>query len=151
MFEPMKTVLLDHYLLIKALHIIAVIAWMSGMFYLPRLFVYHSETIAGAPDYQRFCTMERKLLKIIMLPAVVLVWTFGLTMAWLNDWWLAGWFEMKLGLVAGLTWVHMTNFLIAQQFAAGKNVRTGRFFRYWNELPTIFMIAIVILVVMKPF
>ena len=147
----MKTVLLDYYLLIKALHIIAVIAWMSGMFYLPRLFVYHTETVPGAVDYQRFCTMERKLLQFIMLPALVLVWTFGLTMAWLNNWWTAGWFQMKLGLVVGLSWVHLTNVLFARDFAAGKNVRTGRFFRYWNELPTLLMIAIVILVVTKAF
>lgn len=147
----MKEWLLNHYLLIKALHIIAVIAWMSGMFYLPRLFVYHTETEPGAADDRRYCTMERKLLTFIMLPSLVAVWTFGLTMAWLNDWWQAGWFQMKLGLVAGLTWVHVTGMLFARDFAAGKNVRTGRFFRFWNELPTILMIAVVILVVTKPF
>ncbi len=147
----MKQWLLEYYLLIKALHIIAVIAWMSGMFYLPRLFVYHTETAVGAADYERFCTMERRLLKGIMLPAVVMVWTFGLTLAWLSDWWQAGWFQMKLGLVAGLTWVHVTNILFARDFARGKNTRTGRFFRFWNELPTLFMIAIVILVVTKAF
>jgi protoporphyrinogen IX oxidase len=147
----MKNVLLDHYLLIKALHIIAVMSWMAGMFYLPRLFVYHTQTNPGAPDYQRFCIMERKLLAFIMTPALVLVWALGLTMAWLNDWWQAGWFQMKLGLVIGLTWVHVTNFLFAKEFALGRNARTGRFFRYWNELPTLFMIAIVILVVTKPF
>jgi len=107
--------------------------------------------VVGAVDYQRFCTMERKLLRFIMLPALVLMWTFGLTMAWLNDWWYAGWFQMKLGLVVGLSWVHLTNVLFARDFAAGKNVRTSRFFRYWNELPTLFMIAIVILVVTKAF
>ena len=147
----MREWLLEYYLLIKALHIIAVIAWMSGMFYLPRLFVYHTETVVGAADYERFCTMERRLLTAIMLPALVLVWTFGLTLAWLSDWWQAGWFQMKLGLVAGLTWVHVTNILFARDFARGKNVRTGRFFRFWNELPTLFMIAIVILVVTKAF
>lgn len=147
----MKAFLLDYYLLIKALHIIAVISWMAGMFYLPRLFVYHTETVPGAVDYQRFCTMERRLLKAIMTPALVLVYVFGLTMAWLNDWWMAGWFQMKFGLVVGLTWVHVTNFLFARDFALARNTRTGRFFRFWNELPTLFMIAIVILVVTKPF
>lgn len=147
----MKQVLLEHYLLIKALHIIAVIAWMSGMFYLPRLFVYHTETTPGAVDYRRFCTMERRLLKAIMLPALVLVYVFGLTMAWLNDWWMAGWFQMKLSLVFGLTWVHVSNILFARDFARERNVRSSRFFRYWNELPTLFMIAIVILVTTKPF
>lgn len=147
----MKEFLLNGYLLIKALHVIAVISWMAGMLYLPRLFVYHTETVPGAPDYLRFCTMERRLLKAIMTPALVLVYVFGLTMAWLNDWWSAGWFQMKMGLVVGLTWVHMTNFLFARDFAEGRNTRTVRFFRLWNELPTLFMIAIVILVITKPF
>lgn len=147
----MKHILLDHYLLIKALHVIAVIAWMSGLLYLPRLFVYHTETKPGDADYQRFCTMERRLLKAIMAPAVSLVWVLGLTMAWLNDWWPAGWFQMKLGLVVGLTCVHMASGVFARDFALSRNTRTTRFFRYWNELPTLLMIAIVILVVTKPF
>ena len=147
----MKQWLTDHYLFLKAFHIIAVIAWMSGMFYLPRLFVYHTETEVGAADYQRFCTMERKLLKMIMLPALVLAWSFGLTMAWLNDWWQSGWFQIKFGLVVFLTWVHVTNILFARDFANGRNTRSGRFFRFWNEAPTVLMIAIVILVVTKAF
>jgi protoporphyrinogen IX oxidase len=147
----MKEWLLDHYLTLKALHIIAMIAWMSGMFYLPRLFVYHTEATPGAADYQRFCTMERKLLRFIMLPAVTAAWTFGLTMAWLNDWWQTGWFQMKFALVVAMTWVHFTNTLFARDFMLGRNTRTGRFFRYWNEAPTILMIAIVILVVTKAF
>ncbi len=147
----MRNILLDHYLLIKAFHIIAVISWMAGMFYLPRLFVYHTETTPGAADYQRFCTMERRLLKAIMTPALVLVYVFGLTMAWLNDWWMAGWFQVKLGLVIGMTWVHISNTLFARDFALERNTRSSRFFRYWNELPTLFMIAIVILVTTKPF
>ncbi len=147
----MKQDLLDYYLLIKALHIIAVIAWMSGMFYLPRLFVYHTETKPGTAEYQRFCTMERRLLKMIMLPAMVLVWTFGLTMGWLNDWWAAGWFQVKLGLVALMTWVHVSGIFFARDFALERNTRTSRFFRFWNEFPTVLMIAIVILVVTKPF
>jgi protoporphyrinogen IX oxidase len=147
----MKEYLLDHYLLIKALHVIAVIAWMSGMLYLPRLFVYHTETVAGAADYRRFCTMERRLLDAIMTPAVVLVYLFGLTMAWLNDWWQAGWFQMKLALVLVLTGVHVTNVLFARRFAGESNVHSSRFFRFWNELATLLMIAIVILAVTKPF
>lgn len=147
----MKAWLLEHYLTLKALHVIAVIAWMSGLFYLPRLFVYHTETEPGAKDYQRFCVMEKKLLKIIMTPAMIVTWVFGLTMAWLNNWWFAGWFEIKLVLVAAMSWVHVTDFLLAREFADGKNFRTGRFFRFWNELPTLLMIAIVILAVTKPF
>jgi protoporphyrinogen IX oxidase len=147
----MKTWLLEHYLTIKALHISFVIAWMSGLFYLPRLFVYHTETRVGAADYQRFCVMEKKLLAVIMTPALVLSWTFGLTMAWAYDWWQAGWFQIKLALVAIMTWVHITNILLARDFALGRNVRTGRFFRFWNELPTLLMFAIVILAVTKAF
>lgn len=143
--------LLDHYLTLKALHLIAVIAWMSGLFYLPRLFVYHTETTPGAVDYLRFCTMERKLLRIIMAPAAIAAWVIGLTMAWAGNWWLAGWFEMKLALVAAMSWVHITNILLARDFAAGKNTRSGRFFRFWNELPTLLMIAIVVVAVTKAF
>lgn len=146
-----KAALQNGYLVIKALHIIAMVAWMSGLFYLPRLFVYHTETEVGAPDYQRFCTMERRLLQAIMRPAMVLTWVFGLTLAWLNDWWSAGWFQVKLALVVALTWVHLTNVLMARNFARGRNVRSSRFFRLWNELPTLLLIAIVILVVTKAF
>lgn len=147
----MKEWLLDHYLTLKALHVIAVIAWMSGMFYLPRLFVYHTEAKPGAADYLRFCTMEKKLLRFIMLPAATAAWTFGLTMAWINDWWQFGWFQMKFALVLAMTWVHFSNTLFARDFALLRNTRTGRFFRYWNEAPTILMIVIVFLVVTKAF
>lgn len=146
----MKGFLIDHYLLLKAIHVMAVIAWMSGIFYLPRLFVYHTETIPGAADYERFVTMERRLLKMIMTPAMVLVWILGLTMAWLMDYWGAHWFQAKLGLVAIMTWTHVTDFLMARDFARGCNRRPARFFRFWNEFPTLLMIAIVILVIMKP-
>ena len=147
----MKALLVEHYLILKALHIIAVIAWMSGMFYLPRLFVYHTETSVGAPDYQRFCVMEKKLLAAIMEPAMGMTWIFGLSMAWAGDWWQAGWFHTKLALVVAMTAIHITNARFVRNFAAGRNVRTARFFRFWNEAPTLLMIAIVILVVTKAF
>ena len=147
----MKTFLADYYLWFKALHVIAVIAWMSGMFYLPRLFVYHCETTPGAPDYQRFCIMERCLLKAIMTPALVVVWLAGLTIAWLGGWFDAGWLQMKMGLVLGLSAVHGANIRFARDFASGRNQRSARFYRLWNEAPTLFLIAIVILVVVKPF
>jgi protoporphyrinogen IX oxidase len=147
----MRTFLLDNYLVLKALHVIAVIAWMSGMFYLPRLFVYHTQTEPGAPDYERFVTMERKLLRIIMNPAMALVWILGLTMAWLMDWWPMHWFQAKLVLVAGMTWLHHSYALWFKDFANGKNTRNARFFRIWNEAPTILMMGIVILVIVKPF
>jgi len=147
----MKEFLLDHYLTLKALHVIAVIAWMSGIFYLPRLFVYHTETQPGTAEYARFSKMERRLLKIIMNPAMVLTWMFGLLMAWANDWWGAHWFQMKLGLVLAMTWIHVTDMIWAKDFALLRNRRSGRFFRFWNEFPTVLMIAIVILVITKPF
>jgi putative membrane protein len=147
----MKAWLLEHYLTLKAFHIIAVIAWMSGLFYLPRLFVYHTETQAGAPDYLRFSVMEKKLLAAIMAPAMGLTWIFGLSLAWAGDWWQAGWFHSKLALVLVMTAIHIANIRFAKDFASGRNVRTGRFFRLWNELPTLLMIAIVILVVTKAF
>jgi putative membrane protein len=147
----MKEFLLDHYLVIKAVHVIAVIAWMSGMFYLPRLFVYHTTTTPGAPDYERFVVMERKLLKIIMNPAMIAVWILGLTMAWLMDYWPLHWFQMKLSLVVAMTWTHYSYAIWAKDFALGRNMRTARFFRIWNEVPTVLMIGIVILVIVKPF
>ncbi len=147
----MKEFLLNGYALIKAFHVIAVIAWMAGLLYLPRLFVYHMETEPGAADYRRFCTMEKRLLQAIMTPAMILVYVLGFTMVWLHGWWQAGWFQMKLGLVAILTWVHVTNLFFVRDFAKERNVRSSRFFRFWNELPTLLMIAIVILAFTKPF
>ncbi|MGA7675739.1 MAG: CopD family protein [Rhizomicrobium sp.] len=147
----MKEFLLNHYLLIKAFHVIAVIAWMSGMFYLPRLFVYHSQTAPGTPEYERFKTMERKLLKIIMNPAVIAVWILGLTLAWLMNYWPDPWFQAKLSLVAVMTWTHYSYAIWAKDFALVRRPRSARFFRIWNEVPTVLMIGIVILVVVKPF
>ena len=147
----MKEFLLNNYSLIKAFHVIAVIAWMSGIFYLPRLFVYHSQTTPGTPEYERFKTMERKLLKIIMFPAMCVVWVLGLTMAWLMDYWPDHWFQAKLLLVLAMTWTHFSDAIWAKDFALVRRKRSERFFRIWNEVPTLLMIAIVILVVVKPF
>ena len=147
----MKEFLLNHYLVIKAVHVIAVIAWMSGMFYLPRLFVYHTQTTPGTPDYERFVTMERRLLKIIMNPAVVAVWILGLTLAWLMNYWRDGWFDAKFVLVAAMTWLHHSYAIWAKDFVLARNTRSARFFKIWNEVPTVLMIGIVILVIIKPF
>jgi putative membrane protein len=147
----MREFLLNHYLLIKAFHVIAVIAWMSGMFYLPRLFVYHTQTTPGTAEYERFMVMERRLLKIIMTPAVVTVWTLGGTMAWLMNYWPLHWFQMKLSLVAAMTLTHFSYAIWAKDFALARNKRSARFFKIWNEVPTVLMIGIVILVIVKPF
>jgi putative membrane protein len=147
----MKEFLLDYYLVIKALHVIAVIAWMAGMLYLPRLFVYHTQTVPGAPDYERFVVMEHKLLKIIMNPAMIAVWMLGLALAWLTDGWALHWLQAKLALVVAMTGLHHLYALWAKDFAQGRNTRPASFFRIWNEAPTLLMIAIVILAVVKPF
>lgn len=143
--------LLNQYLPIKALHVIAVIAWMAGLFYLPRLFVYHSQTTPGTGEYARFVTMERKLLKIIMFPAGVAVWVLGVVLTWLMDYWLAPWFLTKMALVVLLTVVHILNEIWARDFAKGINRHSERFYRIWNEAPTLLTIGIVILAVVKPF
>ncbi len=146
----MTEFLLNHYFWIKAFHVIAVIAWMSGMFYLPRLFVYHTQTTPGTAEYERFMVMERKLLKIIMRPAVVAVWTFGGTMAWLMNYWTVPWFQGKFALVLAMTWLHHSYICWAKDFALGRNTRSARFFKFANEVPTVLMIGIVILVIVKP-
>ena len=94
------------YEILKALHIIAVIAWMAGLLYLPRLFVYHADAEKGSQQSETFKIMERRLLRGIMNPAMVLVWIFGLLLAWQGDWWHAGWWQVKFSLVVGLTLVH---------------------------------------------
>jgi putative membrane protein len=147
----MTEFLLNHYFWIKAFHVIAVIAWMSGMFYLPRLFVYHTQTTPGTAEYERFVVMERKLLKIIMNPAMIAVWILGLTMAWLMNDWLLHWFQAKLALVLAMTWLHHSYVGWARDFALGRNKRSARFFKIWNEVPMVLVIGIVILVIVKPF
>src|SRR5262249_1281286 len=94
------------YEILKALHLIAVIAWMAGLLYLPRLFVYHADGEKGSEQSETFKIMERRLLRGIMNPSFVLVWVFGLLLAWRGDWWSAGWWQMKFGLVVGLSLIH---------------------------------------------
>ena len=147
----MRQFLLDYYILIKALHLIAVIAWMAGLFYCPRLFVYHTETRFGEPDYDRFTRMERRLLAMIMAPAAAAAWIFGLTLAWLGHWWTAHWFELKLVLAVAMTLMHLACVIWQRAFAAGQNRHPARFYRVWNEVPTVLMIAIVMLAIIKPF
>jgi putative membrane protein len=139
------------YLWLKAFHIIAVIAWMAGMLYLPRLFVYHCETKPGTPEYDRFVLMERKLMRIIINPSMVAVWVLGLLLVETLQAWAAGWFHAKLALVIGLSGMHGMFSRWRRDFEQGRNARTQRFFRIVNEVPAVLMILIVILVVVKPF
>lgn len=139
------------YLWLKALHVVAVIAWMAGMLYLPRLFVYHCAAPAGSAQSETFKVMERRLLKAIMNPAMIVTWALGLTLLVQGEWWRAGWMHGKLALVVLLSAAH--GFLAARvkDFAADRNQRPARFYRILNEVPTVLMVGIVVLVIVKPF
>jgi putative membrane protein len=146
-------VLVGAYPWLKALHIIAVIAWMAGLLYLPRLFVYHAAAPAGSNRAAMLAVMERRLLRGIMAPAAVMSYGFGALVAaapGVVDW-RRGWIWGKLALVAGLTVFHLLLACWRRDFAAGRNRHTERFYRIINELPTILLIGIVLLVVVKPF
>jgi putative membrane protein len=135
----------------KALHIIAVIAWMAGMLYLPRLFVYHCEAEIGSKQSETFKLMERRLLKAIINPAMALTWVLGLYLAWSGGWFASGWLHAKLLLVLAMSGVH--GFLTARvrDFDLDRNTRSQKFYRVINEVPTVLMVLIVIVVVVKPF
>ena len=135
----------------KALHVIAVISWMAGMLYLPRLFVYHCEAEPGSKQSETFKVMERRLLRAIINPAMIATWVLGLGLAWGGDWYLAHWLQAKFLLVLGLSAVHGLFVRWVKDFAADRNQHSQKFYRIINEVPTILMIAIVLLVVVKPF
>jgi putative membrane protein len=136
---------------IKALHIIAVISWMAGMLYLPRLFVYHCEAEPGSKQSETFKVMEHRLLRAIMNPAMIVTWLAGLYLAWSGHWFSAGWLHGKLLLVVVLSGAHGFFARCVKNFAADKNPRSQKFYRVINEVSTILMVGIVILVVVKPF
>jgi putative membrane protein len=139
------------YLWVKALHVIAVISWMAGLFYMPRLFIYHTDAARGSQQSETFKVMEQRLLKVIMNPAMVLTWIFGLYLAWSVYGFEGAWLRAKIGLVILLTAVHMFFARAARAFERDENRRSARYWRFMNEAPTLLMIAIVILVVVKPF
>ena len=136
---------------LKALHIIAVIAWMAGLLYLPRLMVYHVEAARGSTQSETFKVMERRLLRLIMDPAMIVVWITGPVLAWQSGMLADHWLWAKFALVSGMTWFHHALAAWVKAFAADRNERTTKFYRIANEVPTLLMIAIVILVVVKPF
>jgi putative membrane protein len=139
------------YLWIKAAHVIAVISWMAGMLYLPRLFVYHCAAPPGSQQSETFKVMERRLLRFIVNPAIVVTWALGAWLAWDGGWFSAGWFQAKLVLVIALSAVHGFYARSMREFAEDRNIRSQKFWRIMNEVPTALMIVIVILVVVKPF
>ena len=141
------------YLWIKALHVISVIAWMAGLLYLPRLFVYHAESTKGSAQGETFKVMEGRLLKFITTPAMLASWLLGLILAFsgLIDWSADGWFHAKLALVILLSAFHGALAKWTKDFAADRNTHDARFYRMMNEVPTLLMIGIVILVIVRPF
>ena len=144
--------LAENYDWLRALHLIFVIAWMAGLFYLPRLFVYHADVAAGEEQDKLFQNMEERLLRIIMNPAMLGVWLFGLLLLWAQDWqaFSQGWFQVKFAVVVGMTGFHMFLARWRRHFVEGQNQRTSRFFRRINEVPTLLMIVIVLMVILKP-
>jgi protoporphyrinogen IX oxidase len=141
---------------VKALHIIAVIAWMAGMLYLPRLFVYHCAAETGSVQSETFKVMERRLLRGIINPAMIATWVLGLWLAWLGPdsrygWFASGWLWAKIILVLALSAVHGLLARWRKDFAQDRNRHSHKFYRIINEVPTVLMILIVLLVVLKPF
>jgi putative membrane protein len=141
---------------VLAFHIIAVIAWLAGMLYLPRLFVYHCAAEKGSLQSETFKVMERRLLRAIINPAMIATWVLGLWLAWHGPdsrfgWFASGWLQAKLVLVLALSAVHGLLARWVKDFAADSNQHSQRVYRIINEVPTLLMIAIVLLVVLKPF
>jgi len=136
---------------IKALHVIAVISWMAGMLYLPRLFVYHCEAEIDSKQSATFKVMERRLLRAIINPAMIVTWLAGIYLAWAGHWYVSGWLQVKFLLVLVMSAVHGFFVRWVKAFAADRNSYSQKFYRIINEVPTVLMIGIVILVVVKPF
>jgi putative membrane protein len=138
---------------VKAFHVIAIIAWMAGLLYLPRLFVYHAASVKSSEQSETFKVMERRLLRFITTPAMVASWILGLILAFSGviDWKADGWFHAKLALVILLSAFHGACAKWTKDFAADRNTHDTRFYRIMNEVPTLLMMGIVILVSVRPF
>jgi len=139
------------YLWLKAGHVIFVIFWMAGLFMLPRFFVYHQEAPAGSPERERWVDRERKLLKIILWPSLVVTWVFGLALAMQIGAFQQGWFHVKFAFVLGLTAYHLLLASYAASLARGEERLTGKKLRLLNEVPGIAAAFIVVMVIVKPF
>jgi putative membrane protein len=135
----------------KAAHVIAVIAWMAGMLYLPRLFVYHCDAPKGSQQSETFKVMERRLLKGIINPAMGATWLLGIFLTWSGGWYVTGWLWVKVAAVVALSALHGQFTRWVRDFAEDRSTRPARFYRMVNEIPTVLMIVIVILVIVKPF
>ncbi|NBX66728.1 MAG: protoporphyrinogen oxidase HemJ [Proteobacteria bacterium] len=142
----------EHYLWLKSFHIIAMVAWMAGMFYLPRLFVYHVKAGRGGELSETLKIMERRLLRIIINPAMALTWIFGLLLLWANPSLMQeGWIHVKLTTVLLLTGLHGLMARHRKQFERDENRHTERYYRILNEVPTVLLVIIVLMVVLRPF
>ena len=144
------------FLWVKSLHVISVIAWMAGLLYLPRLFAYHAAAAKGSEAALVFTTMERRLLRGIMNPAFILTWTFGLILVFVYPAeagidWSRGWVHVKAVAVILMTALHHVYALWRKDLDAGRNTRSPRFYKMWNEVPAVLMVIIVIMVIGKPF
>ena len=141
------------YLWIKALHVISMVAWMAGMFYLPRLFVYHCALVPGSAESERFKVMERRLLKQIINPAMISTWCCGILLVLtpgVIDW-SAGWWHVKLTMVLLMTGFHGAMSKWRRQFMEDRNTRSQKFYRIANEVPTVLLVIIVVMVIVRPF
>jgi len=136
---------------VKAAHVVAIISWMAGMLYLPRLFIYHCDAEKGSRQSETFKVMEGRLLRLIINPAMIVSWVSGLWLAWQAGFWKQGWFHGKLALVLILSAAHGYLSAATRAFAEDRNDRSQRHWRIVNEVPTLLMIGIVILVIVKPF
>ena len=139
------------YLWVKSVHVIAIISWMAGMLYLPRLFIYHCEAETGSKQSETFKVMERRLLQIIINPAMIVAWVLGLWLGWKAGFFSDGWFHAKLALALALSGVHGYFSAAVRAFAEDRNTKPPRHWRIVNEVPTLLMIGIVVLVIVKPF
>lgn len=148
----MQDFFLNSYLWLKALHILAVISWMAGMLYLPRLYVYHADAEKGSVQSETFKVMEGRLLRLIINPAMLAAWLFGGLMIWVNPSLLSeGWLHVKLTCLVLMQIVHALYARWRRYFSKDENRHSARFYRWWNEAPTVLMIVIVIMAVVRPF
>ena len=141
----------EAYLWVKAFHVAAVIAWMAGIFYLPRLFVYHADAEAGSDKSETFKVMERRLYTAIMTPAMIAAWLAGVALATSGHLWTTPWFLAKVVFVIAMTGFHLWLGRRLREFAQDRNTRSARIYRIANELPTLLVIVIVVLVIVRPF
>ncbi len=142
---------MDTYSIIKFLHVISIISWMAGLLYLPRLYIYHCEVTPGSEASEKFKVMERRLLRAIMNPAMIASWIFGLYLMFEIDALSQGWFHPKFLCVILMTVAHMMLARYRRAFEADANTKSQKFYRFFNEVPTVLMIIIVFMVVVKPF